>query len=137
MIIDGKDLILGRLSTIAAKKALLGEAITIINCKDVIITGKKQRILQSYQRKRALGTHKGPLHPRLPEQVVKRTIRGMLPYKQPKGRDAFNRIRCYRGTPAGMAGQEAQPLPGAHKSKLRDLNYLDLGTLAKLLGARQ
>lgn len=136
MLIDGKDLILGRIATVAAKQALLGEPVHIINCKDVIITGKKKQVLAGFQRRRALGHPKGPFFPRLPERVVKRTIRGMLPYKQPKGRTALKRIMCYRGVPEAFAKQTPTDLKGAHKTKLIKLDYVDLETLAKLLGAK-
>jgi ribosomal protein L13 len=35
----------------------------------------------------------------MPERIVKRTIRGMLSYKQKRGSDALKRIICYNQTP--------------------------------------
>ncbi len=43
-IIDGKDAVLGRLASYAAKEALKGEEVIIVNCKEVIITGNKKDI---------------------------------------------------------------------------------------------
>ena len=48
-VIDATDLILGRLSSIIAKKALLGEKIDIINSENAVITGKKEFILRNYK----------------------------------------------------------------------------------------
>ena len=41
-IIDGKGAILGRLASYAAKQALKGEEIVVLNCEEVIITGNKK-----------------------------------------------------------------------------------------------
>ena len=39
MIINAENLILGRMTTYAAKKALQGEEVDIVNCEKAIITG--------------------------------------------------------------------------------------------------
>ena len=41
-IIDGKNAVLGRLASFAAKEALRGEEIVILNCEQIIITGNKR-----------------------------------------------------------------------------------------------
>ena len=75
MIIDGKDMILGRLGTIAAKKALLGEEVIIINSKYIVLTGNKAEILKRYRDFRKRGIHtKGPFYPRRTDFFVKRAI---------------------------------------------------------------
>ncbi len=38
MIIDANNMILGRLASFAAKKALLGEKIDVINCEKAVIS---------------------------------------------------------------------------------------------------
>ena len=94
-IIDATGLTLGRLSTNIAKRLLEGEEIAIINSEKAMISGKKSSIKERYKQKREVGTYrKGPFYPRLPDQIVKRTIRGMLPYQKPHGRTAFKRLRC-------------------------------------------
>src|SRR3989338_6272197 len=98
MIIDATDHILGRMASFAAKKALLGEHINIVNCENVVITGRKVDILADYNAKRQRGDpFHGPYFPRQAERIVRRTIRGMLPRRQEKGLSAYKRIRCYRG----------------------------------------
>ena len=100
MNIDGKNLRLGRLGTVVAKKALLGETINIVNAAEVVITGDKKKVFASFIRKKEMGTPStGPFHSRVPSQVVKRSIRGMLPYKMPRGRAALERVKCYNGVP--------------------------------------
>jgi large subunit ribosomal protein L13 len=52
-IIDGKNATLGRLASYAAKEALKGEEIAIVNCGETIITGNKQDIKNKFLRSRA------------------------------------------------------------------------------------
>jgi len=135
MIIDAENLILGRLATFVAKKALLGETIGVVNCEKAIITGKKDDILKKYRWKREVGeTLHGPYFPRVSERVVRRAIRGMLPYKQYKGRIAFERIRCYRGIPEGLKGKKLETIKEADVSKMQNLKYMKIGDVCKFLG---
>ncbi|MBI5073266.1 uL13 family ribosomal protein [Candidatus Woesearchaeota archaeon] len=84
IIIDATNLIVGRFATFAAKQALLGEEIAIVNCEKAFITGSKEHILNEYKRKRSIGTWAtGPFYHRQPDRLVRRMIRGMLPHKQP------------------------------------------------------
>ena len=135
MIIDATDLILGRLAAFAAKQALLGEKVDIINTERVVISGTKSQILEKYKTKMSRGIPaKGPFIPRLPDRFVKRVIRGMLPYKQEKGRKAFKRIKCYIGFPDELKNEKPVLVEGAHLSKLPHYNYLSVKEICKILG---
>jgi large subunit ribosomal protein L13 len=101
-IIDGKDATMGRLAAYAAKEALKGEDVTILNCDKMIITGNKADIKENFlaKRRRVGSTQKGPKISRNPERIVRRVIRGMLPnYRGGRGRVAFKRIKCHNGVP--------------------------------------
>ncbi|MGY4884289.1 MAG: 50S ribosomal protein L13 [Nanobdellota archaeon] len=102
-VIDGKNAVLGRLASYAAKEALRGEEIKVVNCEQVIITGNKEFIEKDFNQKRSrVGTRQiGPKVSRMSEKIVKRAIRGMLPdHREGRGREAFKRIMCYTGMPA-------------------------------------
>ena len=101
LVVDGNNATLGRLASFVAKKALLGNEIIIVNCEDVVVSGKPKSIIGEYQimRKKGGSSLKGPFFPKMPERIVKRTIRGMLSYKQKRGSDALKRILCYNQTP--------------------------------------
>ena len=101
IIIDAKNAALGRLASFAAKQALSGNKIVIINCDECIISGKPRSIILEYSdmRKKGGAIQRGPLFPKIPEKVVKRTIRGMLPYKKERGKDALKRIKCHDKIP--------------------------------------
>jgi len=101
-IIDGKNAVLGRLASYAAKEVLKGEEIIIVNCNEVIISGNKKDIKKNFEIKRGRvgSSQKGPKHTKTSERIVKRTIRGMLPnHREGRGKIAFQKIKCYNGIP--------------------------------------
>ena len=101
IIIDAENAVLGRLASFTAKQALLGKEVIIVNAEKTIVVGNKKNIIQIYESKRKLGgpSLHGPFFPTLSEKILKRTIRGMLNYKEGKGKEAFKRIKTYRGVP--------------------------------------
>ena len=134
MIIDAKDAVLGRLSTYVAKQLLLGNKIDVVNCEEAIVSGKKQSILENYIRRidRKAPT-KGPYLYRRPDFFVKRTIRGMLPFKRARGRHAFGHIKCYIGMPENLKNEKAMILE-SNASKLHSTDYLKVKDICKAIG---
>src|SRR5665647_3512969 len=82
-VIDANGLILGRLASTVAKQLLSGDdKIYIVNAEKAIISGSKAATLREYRETRERGaTEFGPYFPKRPDRILKRTIRGMLPYK--------------------------------------------------------
>ncbi|GIU68915.1 MAG: 50S ribosomal protein L13 [Candidatus Woesearchaeota archaeon] len=137
IVIDGKDLIVGRVATFAAKKALLGETIRIINCEQMVITGSKPFLTKESHRRRVQGTwSKGPFYYRMPDRYVRRIIRGMLPYKTARGKQAYSRILCYVGMPDELKNEKNITIESAHISKVPNLKYITVKELSKLMGAK-
>jgi len=103
IILDAENTPMGRLASYAAKQALLGNEIAVVNSDKAIISGRKEDVIEDYKFRRALNKinpEKGPFFSRAPERVMKRAIRGMLPdYRRGRGRDAWKKIRCYQGIP--------------------------------------
>lgn len=133
-IINADGAILGRLGTHIAKRLLNGEQIAIVNSEKAIITGKKTQIKQAYVEKREMGTYrKGPFFPRMPDQLVKRTVRGMIPYQSPHGRIAFKQLKCYIGVPKEFDGK---PLENIETVKKRPAEYMTIEELTRFLGAK-
>ena len=136
-IINARNLILGRMASEVAQRALLGEKIELINCEQAIITGNRKQIIAKYLKRIARGTPTtGPFIPRRPDMFVKRAIRGMLPYKRERGRQAFSRIRCHRGVPTSLAGKETATIEHADISKLPNLKYTTVKDICKTIGAK-
>jgi len=137
IILDANNQVLGRLAAYAAKQALLGEKIEIVNSEKAVITGTKQNVLARYKAKRSRGDpFHGPFISRNPEALLRRTIRGMLPHKQVKGLAAYKRVHCHKGIPEVYNGKEFKTVKGTDVSKMSNLKFMTLGEVSKLLGGR-
>jgi len=133
-IIDANGATLGRLSTYTAKRLLGGEEIAIINSEKAIISGKKSTIKEKYKAKREVGTYrKGPFFPRTADRIVKRTIRGMIPYQKPHGRTAYKNLKCYIGIPKEFEGKKTERIEQAEK---QPIDFITIEELSKSLGAK-
>ncbi|KUO39452.1 MAG: 50S ribosomal protein L13 [Candidatus Hadarchaeum yellowstonense] len=140
IIIDGKDLVLGRLASFAAKKLLEGEKVIVLNAEQVIISGRKEATLESYkawlETRNIANPRKGPFHPKRPEDIVRRAVRGMLPYDKPKGMAAYRRLRVYVGVPEEFSGKEVTTVPKASLAELSSRRFIRVGELSRLLGGK-
>ena len=139
MIIDASDMILGRLASYVAKKALLGEKIDVVNCEKAVLTGNRKSVLMHYKRRNERGTRptKGPFMPKMPDRFVRRCIRGMLPYKQEKGIKAFKRVMCYIGIPDEFKDKKIEIIDNFNVSKVPSLRYVYIGEICKLMKERK
>ncbi|MFH1511031.1 MAG: 50S ribosomal protein L13 [Candidatus Woesearchaeota archaeon] len=137
MKIDASNLLVGRFATVAAKSALLGETVEVINCEKAVISGSREQVLQEWLRKSKMGTHrKGPFYIRQPDRIVKRIIRGMLPHRQPKGAAALKRIRCFTGIPSDCKKDDFKQISGALCSKLQSTRFVTVGEISKTIGGK-
>lgn len=134
ILIDASGLILGRMCSAVAKRLLNGEKVVVVNAEKAIISGKKRSKIPEMKLFLEVGHfRKGPFHPRKPDYIVKRTIRGMLPWKQAKGKEAYKRLRVYFGVPEDFKGKPAQTLKFASAEKLK-CSYFTVGELALEIG---
>ena len=136
-VIDGDGLLLGRMASMVARRAMSGEEIAIVNAEKAIISGSRARVLANYGQKRSRGSREGgPFFPRRPDHIVKRTIRGMLPYKRTVGSDAFRRVRVYVGVPVEFVGSSREVLEEAHMNRLNTPKFVTVGAVSTFLGAK-
>jgi large subunit ribosomal protein L13 len=136
-VIYGDGLLLGRMASMVARRAMGGEEIAIVNAEKAVISGSRARVLANYGQKRTRGSREGgPFFPRRPDHIVKRTIRGMLPYKRTVGSDAFKRVRVYVGVPVEFAGSEREVLEDAHMNRLNTPKFVTVGAVSTFLGAK-
>lgn len=133
-VIDASGLILGRMASIVAKRLLSGEPIIIVNAEKAAISGKRLSRLKEARAFLDIGhPRKGPFHPRRPDQILRKTVKGMLPRRQPKGEAALRRLRVFLGVPAELSSVKFNTIPEVHVSKLK-CPYLTVGELAKEIG---
>ena len=137
MLIDATNQLVGRLGSIVAKKALLGERIDIVNAENAVVSGKKQEVLSKFKQKVSRGTwSKGPHYRRSPDMLLKRMIRNMLPYKQAKGKIAYKRIMCWQGIPEQFKDKKPVTIKEADVSKLPNPNYVSIKEISRFLGGK-
>ena len=134
IIIDADGLILGRMSSIIAKRLMNGETVTIVNAERAVISGKKRsKIIEAKTFLEVGHLRWGPIHYRRPDRIARKTVRGMLPYKQPKGKQAYKRLKVFIGVPDELKDQKMETLAHAQAKKLT-CPYFTLGEFAKEIG---
>jgi large subunit ribosomal protein L13 len=136
-IVDASNLILGRMASYVAKKALDGKSMVVINAERAVISGTKERVVARAKLKlktRTLGNlEKSPTHPRKPDGYVRRVIRGMLPWKKTGGKNAFHRVKVYVGTPSEYQDRPVTSIADANASRLR-VPYITIAQLSGEIG---
>ena len=133
-IVNADGLILGRMCSKVDKRLLNGEEVVIINAEKSVISGKKKsKILEAHIFLEVGAPRRGPMHYRRPDRIVLKTVRGMLPMKQPRGKKAIENLRVFLGIPVALKNQQTQALPDAESAKLKG-PQLTLGELAKEIG---
>ncbi len=137
-VINAEGHILGRLCSVIAKRLLNGEKIVVVNAEKAIITGDRDMVFQRYKEKYDRGSkEKGPYFPRHPERVFKRTVRGMLPWKSRRGREAFRRLRVFMGVPEELKGREFEVVECAlYERVCKTDKFVTLADVCRYLGFR-
>ena len=139
MIINGEGHILGRLASVVSKQLLEGEEIVVLNAEKIMLTGNKDWAYAKYKQRvdRASISNPrdlGPKYPRRPEDIFRRTVRGMLPMKKAKGKTAFKGFKAFVGIPEEYADAELVTMPEAEYNDIK--KGMELGEISKLLGAK-
>jgi large subunit ribosomal protein L13 len=136
VIIDASNLILGRLASVAAKHLLSGKSVVVVNAEKAVVTGERKSILKAAHMRleiRNLGSKtKSPKHPRMPDGLVRRTVRGMLPRDKPRGKDAFSRLEVYIGVPKEVDTTKATKPKGVESKSL--IRLTTVGEIAQSIG---
>jgi large subunit ribosomal protein L13 len=132
VVVDARDCILGRVASQVAERALDGERVAVVNAERAVITGREEQVKERYQTRRNLGSDQGPHYPKRPDRIFKRAIRGMLPHKKPRGREAFENVRVYVGNPYD---DEAEVLDETSLDRLSNIKFVSLGDVSESLGA--
>ncbi len=134
-IIDADNLVMGRLASIVAKRLLEGDEVTIVNVEKALITGSKRDILDEHHFMRTVGgRRKGPYYPKRADRIFKRTVRGMLPYQQPRGRKALKRLKVHEGIPPKLKDEKFETIPKLSKTPKMSVR---LGDVSKRYESKQ
>lgn len=137
IVVDGTEQIAGRLSSNVAKLLLQGNRVTVVNCEKIMLSGNRSNIVNEYRDfleiASILHPEHGPYHPRRPDTIMARMIRGMLPRKKPSGDAALKRLRTYMGVPKELKSAKKIVLENA-KITRPSANYTEMYDLSKTVG---
>lgn len=136
-VYDAENQILGRMSSIIAKQLLKGEKVFIINAEKAVLSASREFLLEHYKKKYKKGdVFKGPFFPKQPDRMLKRTVRGMLPWDRTKGRIAYKNLKVFIGVPEEMKSMQFAKLKEADADRLRG-KTVSLGEISIALGAKK
>ncbi len=137
IVVDATNHIAGRLATHVAKLLLQDNRVSIVNCEKIMISGTRSAIIKEYRDfleiASILNPKHGPFHPRRPDTIMKRMIRGMLPRKKPSGMAAHKRLRTYIGSPKELHAFKKIQFEKA-KITRASANYTTMADLSRTVG---
>jgi large subunit ribosomal protein L13 len=131
VIVDAGDCILGRVASQVAERALDGERIAVVNAEDAVITGNEEATMETFRDRLRVGSDRGPAYPKRPDMIFKRSIRGMLPHREARGREAVENVRCYVGNPYD---EDGEVLEETSLNRLSNIKFVSLGEVSEQLG---
>jgi len=133
-LVNAEGLIVGRMCSKVAKRLLNGEEVIILNAEKAVFSGKKKsKVLEAHIFLEVGAPERGPFHYRRPDRFLRKAVRGMLPFKQPKGKTAYKRLKCYMGIPLDLKGREMITFSEASSINLKGPHFT-LGELASEIG---
>ena len=133
--VDATDRIAGRLSSKVAKLLLKGEEVMIFNAEKSVISGPPEYSFRLFKERVERGDpYHGPFYPKKADRMLKRMVRGMIPYKKPKGRDAFKRLKVFNSVPEEFKDVKFADIEGTvnqHRYK-----FVTLGDVSRKVGGK-
>lgn len=137
VVVNAEGLILGRMASYVAKRALKGEEIIVVNSEKAILSGKKPHKIKEAKTFLEVGHLRwGPQHFRRPDRIVRRTIKGMLPTEKSKGKLAYKRVSVYIGLPNEFKDSKLESIEQANAKKLKS-SFFTVGEFAREIGWNQ
>ena len=135
--VDATNQIAGRLSSKVAKLIVSGKRVVIVNAEKSLISGSRTSVINQWKESLEIASHVnpiyGPIHPRRPDNILRRMIRGMVPRKKPKGATAMKRLRVYIGVPEAVKVPKFTKFEDTSASRPIPV-YVTMGDLSKSMG---
>ncbi len=137
VVVDATSCIAGRMCSHVSKLLLQGKRVAIVNAEKAMLSGNRYKTIDSY--KEHLGINSvtnpihGPFHPRRPDTILSKMVRGMVPKRKPSGISAFKHLRVYIGVPEGMKGAKMELFEDSKITKPESY-YISIAEVAKQIG---
>jgi large subunit ribosomal protein L13Ae len=91
--------------------------VVVLRCEGINISGNfyrnKLKYLDFLKKRMNTNPSRGPYHFRCPSKIFQRTVRGMLPHKLYRGKDAMERLKVFEGIPPPYDKQKRVVVPSA------------------------
>ena len=137
VFVDATNQVAGRLSSRVAKLLISGKNVVVVNAEKSLISGSRTSVVNQWKERLELSSRvnpiNGPIHPRRPDNILRRMVRGMVPRKKPKGALAMKRLRVHIGIPEGVDASKLTQFDDTTASRPIPV-YVTMGDLSKSLG---
>lgn len=137
IVVDATNHIAGRMCSHVSKLLLQGNKVTIVNAEKAMLSGNRYMTIREAKEYLEINSvtnpiH-GPFHPRRPDTIITKMVRGMVPKQKTHGIEAFQRLRVYIGVPEEMKSAKMQSFEDS-KITRPEANYISMGDVAKQIG---
>merc|ERR1712050_231650 len=96
-----------------------GHRLVVVRCEGINISGSfyrnKLKYLEYLRKRCNVNPKRGPFHFCAPSRVFWKTVRGMLPHKLHRGKDALDRLKVFEGIPPPYDKKKRMVVPSALK----------------------
>jgi large subunit ribosomal protein L13 len=120
-----------------SKLLLEGNQVTIVNAEKAMLSGDRHKTINRFKEdleiSSATNPIHGPFHPRRPDRILTKMVRGMVPKRKSSGIEAFKRLRVYIGVPDQLKNSKMELF---EDSKIRkpSFYYISIGDVAGEIG---
>jgi large subunit ribosomal protein L13 len=137
LFIDGDKLVLGRLASYVAKRILEGSRVTVVNAEKIVVKASWSAIQKEWQHRFELRSIINPFRysPKRyvrPDNYFRKVVRGMLPARKTKGKNALKRLRVYIGVPSELSSKTFRKIEFADVKAVK--GYQTLSTISSRFG---
>jgi large subunit ribosomal protein L13 len=137
IIVDAANCIAGRICSHVSKLLLQGNRVVILNAEKAMLSGNRYKTIELYKEHLEINSvtnpiH-GPFHPRRPDTILTKMVRGMVPKRKTSGIEAFKRLRVYMGIPEEMKNVKTESFIDSKITKPASY-YITIGEVAKQIG---
>ena len=137
IVVDATNCVAGRMCTKVSKLLLQGNRVSIINAEKAMLSGNRYKTIELYKEQLEINSvtnpvH-GPFHPRRPDTILSKMVRGMIPIRKPSGLNAFKHLRVYIGNPRELENKEKRSFDDIKITKGPSY-YITIGEVAKQIG---
>ena len=137
IVVDATNCIAGRMCSHVSKLLLQGNRVAIVNAEKAMLSGNRYKTIELYKEHLEINSvtnpiH-GPFHPRRPDTMLSKMVRGMVPKRKSSGVTAFKRLRVYIGVPDEMKGAKTESFSDSKITK-PEAYYISVGEVAKQIG---